>query len=167
MKIAIASDLHDNLFNLNIFLKMLKEEKIKKIIFCGDLTNSETLENISANFKGEIIMVRGNVDMYSEEEINSQKRIHHLGRYGFHSSGNFEIGICHEPEFIKNLFQEKNTLSYIFYGHTHKPWKSQKNKAKLINPGALEGGWQKASFAIWDDQSGAIKLKLIDNYARK
>jgi uncharacterized protein len=167
MKIAIGSDLHDNLFNLNIFLKILKEEKIKKIIFCGDLTNKETLKDISKNFEGEIIMIRGNADIYPEKEVNNYQNIKHLGRYGFYTSNNFEIGICHEPKFIKTLFQEKNNLDYVFYGHTHKPWKYQKNKAKIINPGALEGGWQKASFAIWDDQSRTIKLKLIDNYDRK
>ena len=37
MKIAVLSDIHDNIWNLEKVLKQLKKLKPKAIIFCGDM----------------------------------------------------------------------------------------------------------------------------------
>ncbi len=161
MKIAIISDIHDNLANLDLFFKMIKNEGIEKIICCGDITNSKTLSVLTKKFNQEILLVYGNIELYNEEEIKKYSQINYLGRWGDIQLGNFKVGICHEPGFIRSLLQKNSELNFIFYGHTHKPWLSMKNKATLINPGTLGGVFQKPSFAVWDDESGKIKLKLL------
>ena len=46
MKIAIISDTHDNVPNLEKFLAWAKENKIEQIIHCGDLCAPSILKNI-------------------------------------------------------------------------------------------------------------------------
>lgn len=161
MKIAIISDIHDNLANLNIFFKIISKENIEKIICCGDITNSETLKVLAENFKKPIIIVFGNAEIYDPKELEKYNNVIDLGRFGCIQLNKFQVGICHEPDFSKDLFKLNPNLNYIFYGHTHKPWMSIKNKATLINPGTLGGVFQKPTFAIWDDETGKIQLKLL------
>lgn len=161
MKIAIISDLHDNLATLDLFFKIAKEEKIEKIICCGDVGNLESLSYLSSSFTGEISLVYGNAEMFQAEDVKQFNNINFLGRYGQIEIDNIKIGLCHEPYFLKNLISSTPDLDYIFYGHTHKPWISQKNKIKLINPGTLGGIFYRPSFAIFDTANKNIKLKLI------
>ena len=167
MKVAVIADIHDNLYALDIFFESIAKEsaenKIEAIICCGDVTNEETLEQLSIKFAGTIYLIRGNGEIYSEteENLNKYKNIKYLGRYGVLELGNYKIGTCHEPIFMKDLFEKEKNIRFIFYGHTHKPWLSMKNKATLINPGTLGGVFQKSSFAIWDSDDGQVKLKLL------
>ncbi|MDO8424721.1 MAG: metallophosphoesterase, partial [bacterium] len=63
MKIAIASDIHDNLPNLKKFLDFVRKERIKFLILCGDTgLDEETLKFLSDNFKGKVFLVPGNMD---------------------------------------------------------------------------------------------------------
>ncbi|MDD3711121.1 MAG: YfcE family phosphodiesterase [Patescibacteria group bacterium] len=161
MKVAIIADIHDNVANLNIFLKMAKVEKIDKTICLGDITNEETLKKLAHGFKEEIFLVYGNTEIYSESSLENYKNINYFGRFGTFQLDNLKIGICHEPGLMRNLFQANSNLDFIFYGHTHKPWISIKNKANLINPGTLGGVFQKPSFAIFNTETRKIKLKLL------
>jgi hypothetical protein len=165
MKIAVISDIHDNLSTLNIFFELIaketEENKIENIICCGDVTNEKTLKELSLKFTKTIYLIKGNGEIYQEENLEKYKNIKYLGRYNTIELGNFKIGICHEPIFIKTLLEKEKNLNFIFYGHTHKPWLSMKNKATIINPGTLGGVFQKSSFAIWDSNNGKIKLKLL------
>jgi uncharacterized protein len=161
MKIAIISDSHDNLANVGLFLKELKEEKIENIICCGDLCNEETLRYLSENFKGKIFIIKGNADIYENDDVLKYKNIEHLGRFSPLTIDNTKVGICHEPEYIDKLLEEHEDLSFIFYGHTHKPWISTKKNSTLINPGTLGSVFQKATYAIFNTQNKDIKLKIL------
>jgi uncharacterized protein len=161
MKIAVIADIHDNIENLKIFFDKIKNDPIEKIICCGDVTNSETLKFISENFKKEIILVYGNMEIYSEKEALNYSNIKYLGRFNVITIDKFTVGVCHEPSFVNDLFKKNNEIAYIFYGHTHRPWTSIRKKAVMINPGTLGGVFQRPSFAVWDSESGKAKLQLI------
>jgi predicted phosphodiesterase len=103
MKIVIISDIHDNLPNLEKCLSWCKENKIEKIICAGDLTNSETLQILSENFKGEIFIISGNGEIYDEDEIIAYDNINHGGRFAIFKIDGKNVGVCHEPFFIKEF----------------------------------------------------------------
>lgn len=161
MRIVIISDIHDNLANLGLFLKKVREENISEIICCGDVCNLETASYLNNNFPNKINLVRGNMELYEDKNLSVYKNINYLGRYGSIEINNIKMGICHEPDFINNLLRENKQLDFIFYGHTHKPWISEKNKTTLINPGTLGGVFQKASFAIFDTTNKKAKLIIL------
>lgn len=64
MRIAIISDTHDNLNNLDKALQYIRGENIRMIIHCGDVCSKDTLDYLVGNFKGKLIIVRGNADLY-------------------------------------------------------------------------------------------------------
>ena len=184
MKIAIISDVHDNLVNLNKCLAWGDKEKIKNLICCGDITNSETLETLSSKFKNKIYLVRGNLEIYDEEEVcpmkllrtdrvgfhgvNQYKNIKYLGRFGRFELDNKIIGVCHEPAFINKVL-EAGECDIIFYGHTHRPWIERslapyrELSSLIVNPGTLGGVFQKATFAVYDTDKKEPELKILES----
>ena len=64
MKIAIISDIHDNLVNLKKCLDWCGQNGAEAVICCGDVTNGETLAFLRDNFRGPIHLVRGNMEIY-------------------------------------------------------------------------------------------------------
>ena len=175
MKIAIISDIHDNLVNLEKCLNWCRENNIEEMICCGDITNSETLQFLAARFKGTIHLVKGNVEIYKEEEVKQYDNIKYYGKVGKVELDGKTIGICHEPYFINKMMirfaatngdhlnkNKEGEYDIIFYGHTHKPWEEKRDRVKLINPGTLSAMFQKATFAVWDSESGNIELKILE-----
>lgn len=160
MKIAIISDIHDNLANLKKALDWCRGNGISRLICCGDLTNSDSLAFLAGNFPGQIYLVEGNVELYEEKEIPSYKNIIFLGKSGIINLDKKVIGVCHEPRMVEEL-KKKSQYDIIFFGHTHKPWIDQKG-VRTVNPGTLGGVFQKATFAVWDSQSDELELKILE-----
>lgn len=165
MKIAIFSDSHDNIPNLEKFLDWCKKNKIKELIFCGDLCAPATLKEIlEPKFKGKIHMVFGNV---GDRELEPQVAAHlsnviHYGEAGESKIDNKKIAFTHFPQKAKKLAQS-GKYDIIFYGHTHKPWEEKVNKCRLVNPGTLAGMFYKATFAVYDTKTNRLELKILEN----
>ncbi|MDP3043035.1 MAG: YfcE family phosphodiesterase [bacterium] len=161
MKIAIISDIHDNLINLKKCLNWCEENNIEELICCGDVTNSETLEFLSRNFTGKVHLVKGNMEIYGEKEVERYGNIKYYGRVGRAEINGKNVGICHEPFLIKKIL-EQGECDIIFYGHTHAPWTEKQDSITTVNPGTLGAVFQKATFAAWDSESGALELKVLE-----
>lgn len=161
MKIAIISDIHDNSVNLKKFLFWARDNNVKKIICCGDVSNRDTLAELAEGFSKEIFLIRGNVDTYSEKDLEKYGHVRYGGKQAVFSAGEVEFGFCHEPLFIDKILEDISP-AFIFYGHTHKPYLSEKGKTKLANPGTLGGMFSRATFAYWDTDSGGLDLKILD-----
>lgn len=161
MKIAIVSDIHDNQVNLKKCLDWLKKGKFKEMIYCGDITNNETLDILAKGFPGKIYLVKGNAEIYQEEDLEKYKNIEYGGKVGIFNVGGKIVGICHEPFLIDSIL-EKERVDIIFHGHTHRPWIREKEKTRIINPGTLGAMFMRATFGIWDSETGKLELKILD-----
>lgn len=163
MKIAIVSDIHDNLANLNIFLAWIKKENIEKIICLGDVTDSDTLSQLATKFGKQIFLVHGNVELYDIKDVSKHPNIQDFGKIGMINLDRVTIGFVHEPTYIKKL-QSTNSdtnFDYIFYGHTHKPWLNQENGTIIANPGNLSNTFHAAAFATLDTENNKLELKIV------
>lgn len=163
MLIAIAADLHDNLVNWQKFKKYAEKQGIKTLLFCGDLTNEETLQLISTDFKGKIFLIAGNQELYDPNSLSKLENIKFLGRYDYVDIENKKIGLIHEPSYQAQLMKKQTHLNYLFYGHTHKPWLRQEGDLIIANPGTLGGVFYKASFAILDTNTNKLELKILES----
>lgn len=161
MKLAVISDIHDNLANLEKCLNWCEKEKIKYLICCGDITNSETLNFLGKKFSGQIYLAQGNIEIYNSETVRKYKNVIYLGKSGKISMNGKTVGVCHEPYQVDRLLAEDN-FDIIFYGHTHEPWISERSGTKLVNVGTLGGVFQKATFAVWDTESDNLELKILE-----
>ncbi len=164
MKIAVFSDSHDNVPNLEKFLNWVNQSSIKEIIFCGDLCAPSILKKLLAvEFSGKIRMVFGNV---TDREMLTMiaKDFPHVIHYG--DLAEFEIdgenyAVIHYPDQAKDL-AVSGKYDLVFYGHNHKPWEELVGKTRLVNPGTLAGLFQKATFAVYDTENKKLELKLLE-----
>lgn len=69
MFIAIISDIHNNLDNLKKCLFWCSDNKVEKIICCGDVADLNTMTYLAQNFSGEIFVVEGNAETYREADL--------------------------------------------------------------------------------------------------
>lgn len=162
MLLAIISDTHDNIVRLDQALQIIKEREIKTIIHCGDVTSLETIKHLSKKFDGQIYLSLGNVD---ETHGLTKKDIHLKNVSVFKSFGEYEtsgtkIAFTHFLETAKELALT-NKYSFIFYGHTHKPWEETINNVKIINPGTLAGIFSRSTFAIFNIDTKELELKIM------
>jgi len=149
-KIAIISDSHDNMPNIEKFLNYCKENKIKTLLHCGDITSLQTWNYIQDNFDGKIHAVMGNADMFDMQK----KQIIEIDA--------IKIGFAHHKEMTVRLMTKENNLDFAFYGHSHKPWIEKIGNTFLANPGSLAGMGYKAAFAILDTKNKKLELKLLE-----
>jgi hypothetical protein len=160
MKVAVIADIHDNLTNLERCLDLCRENNIENIICCGDVTNSETLGYISDHFKGRIMLVRGNMEIYGEQEIANHDNIDYGDRVGYFEVGNKIVGVCHEPFLVDKILERKDCY-IVFYGHTHRPWEETRDGVRIVNPGTLGGVFSRPTYAVWDTETGEMEMKFI------
>lgn len=174
MLLAICSDSHDNLANIEKFLNYCKKNKVKEIIHCGDVTEEATKIFFENNFSGKIHFVEGNAEITVQEKstCGEQGRTKRTNRFQkiqrtpipyleLHYPNIF-LGVCHTREKAKRL-AEKNLYHIIFYGHNHKPWQEKINLTYLINPGNLAGMFYRASFATYNTTTKKLNLVLLEN----
>lgn len=168
MKIAIISDTHDNLANLEKTISFLNKEKINILLHCGDVTSIETLEKILKIFSGKFYLVMGNGDNYHSLEDNiSSLQKEYLSILEWEKKikevkiSHLNIAFTHFPPWAKNLAQSQK-YDIVFYGHTHCPNQQKIGKTQLVNPGNLAGLFFKATFAIYDTKINKLELKILE-----
>ncbi len=163
MQIAIFSDVHDNLANLDKFLRWCTNQKIDQLIFCGDLTSAETIEYLADLWSNPLYLVWGNACQQDEVKKAADK-INNFTHFGWQADfvvRNKKVGVVHFPELAEEL-GKTGKFDFVFYGHTHKPWQKKISNTVLLNPGTLAGLYNKATFALWDVSTNHFILKLVE-----
>jgi len=181
MKIAIISDVHNNLANLKKVLDYCKNKKVSKIICCGDLASLETLDFLCDNFKPfgirafkcNIHFVFGNMDedhfktsIFQQSNGSLNNQVEHKNAIIFEKFGEAEFdnkktAFVHFPNKAKKLC-ETGKYNFVFYGHTHEPWEQDINNCKMLNPGTVGGERCLPSFAIWDTKNNKFELIRVN-----
>lgn len=164
MRVAIFSDLHDHLNNLETFLNWVNGNKVSKLIFCGDLCNKEILKYLTSTFSGEIFLVGGNADLFLPKDTKNAKNLIYDEQKLEFKLGPQKILITHKPADLKRYLSEDNSFDFAFHGHTHKPWMVKENGVIIANPGTLGStSGPVASFAIMETDTGQLELKLLNS----
>ena len=165
MLIAIISDTHDNIPNITKVLDYCKQNKIEKLIHCGDLATMETLDFLNDNFTGKIFFAFGNMDdghvASNLEGLSEYKKTELFADFGHAEIDNKKIAFVHYPDVAKQLCESKK-YDFVFYGHTHKPWEENIGKCKMLNPGNVANQYYPPTFAIWNTDDNNFELKRIN-----
>lgn len=160
MKIAVFSDIHDNLVRWDEAAAIIKDEKIDTGICCGDLLSLETLQVVARSFK-KLYLATGNGDyVIKRAKAFLPKNVEHHGNVGLVELGGKKIAFCHYDWLGKKLFESRN-YDIIFYGHSHTPWEKREDGRIMLNPGEIAGEFGQASFAVFDFNDLAAELKLL------
>ncbi len=160
MKIAIISDVHDNIERFSEIVETVKIEKISNCICCGDITSINTLDIISNTFK-KIFLAFGNADYDIKMKIElipeNIKWDENLLEFEIDK---LKCATIHNTWTAKKI-AESEKYDFIFSGHSHTPWAEKIGKTTIINPGEVCGREGKPSFAIFDTKTKKAKLILL------
>ncbi len=166
MRIAILSDIHDNIWNLTKTIKLL-QNNVDTVVCCGDFC-TPFIPPYLTKLKVPIYACLGNND---EDHIGLFKTggelfnwTHLSKEYGQAELGGKKIAFCHYPKLAELLAQE-GAFDAVFHGHTHFSRIEKYNKTILVNPGAI-CGIQKgkagiASYAIYDTSTNTAEIYKI------
>lgn len=167
MKVAVLSDIHDEVEKLDSAINTAKNDGCAAIIFCGDACTPFTIKRLSS-YSIPTYITWGNADQdswtmtkdattsiippppeqeFSEIILNKQK-----------------IAFTHFPK-IAHLLASSQHYDAVFHGDSHIHYQKKVGKTLLANPGAISGIVKgkpgKATFMIYDTSSNSVKLIQI------
>ena len=165
MKIAICSDIHDNVWALDGALAHVQEADL--LLFCGDFCAPFTLVQLAQGFSRPIYVVWGNNDGDKWLLTQQAARFDHVTLFG--ELADFEVGgahvaMTHYPE-IANGLARAGTYDLVCYGHDHIACDEQVGVSRLVNPGEVMGRLGKSTLAILDLQTGTLEQIQVE-YSR-
>lgn len=164
MKIAIISDSHDNVPNIEKFLAWADANDIELIIHCGDLAAPAVIKKFfGPRWTKPFHYIHGNVaDRELSEQVAAQfDHVTCHGDQGELKIDGKKIVFNHYPDRAKQL-ATSGKYDLVFYGHDHKPWEEKIGNTVLRNPGTLAGMFNRATFAAYDTKTDQAKLILIE-----
>lgn len=158
MKIAVISDTHDHVVNLERAVRAINAAGVDALLHCGDLCSPFVVERL-ARFDGPVHIVFGNNegDRFTIERVSegySNIEIH--GEVGFIGTERGEIAFTHRPEFARGLACTGLYIA-VFYGHTHERKSENVGDTRLVNPGELMGLMEKPGWIEFDLETGREK----------
>ena len=161
MRIAVMSDLHDNIPAWDMLLREINAQDIKVLINCGDTVTVSTLRRMSNTYAGQIHTVFGNnVDITEETKgVEAMGNVIHHGHQGGVELAGKRIGFVHFPQ-VAEAMGKTGEFDLVCHGHTHlKRWEKI-DSWHILNPGTAGGVFQYPSFAIVD--LDAMTVQFID-----
>ncbi|MGA8026320.1 MAG: metallophosphoesterase family protein [Bryobacteraceae bacterium] len=173
MRIAILSDIHDNLWNLSAAIDGI--EDADALICCGDLCSPFVIDEL-AKFERDIHIVFGNndADLY---RITAKA----LKRPNCHIYGELFQGTLDGKRFAVNHFDylarpmaKSGDYDVVCFGHNHELEISREGSCLLINPGPIMGAkftsgkWEdtNATFVIYDTVSNTAETFAVQSEPR-
>jgi len=160
MKIAIVSDIHDNIWKLKAVTQAIQPYQAELLIFCGDFCAPFTLKQLADEFTGPIHAVWGNNDgdkWLLTVIANQAGQVTLHGELAELDVDGKKIGVNHYPEIGRRL-AESGAYDLVCYGHNHEAKIETVGQTQLINPGEIMGRFGKTTFAIYDTSTHTAQL---------
>lgn len=148
MRIAILSDIHDNLWNLAAAIRYVQD--VDALICCGDLCSPFVIDEF-AKFPKDVHIVFGNndADLYRITlKACANPRIHLYGEL-FHAVLDGKRFAVNHFDYIARPLAKSGDYDVVCFGHNHVFEIGREKGCLLINPGPIMG----AGFVngVWDD----------------
>ncbi len=155
MKVAILSDSHDNIWNLDQALSAVNEVGCEVLLHCGDLVAPFIVAQLAQAFGGPIHCVEGNNDGDGRLQLQvaagfSQVSLH--GPYAELELGSRSIALIHYPEPARRIAQCGH-FDLVCYGHDHQANQEQIGECILVNPGEVMGRFGEPSWGLYDTEA--------------
>lgn len=167
MEIAIVSDIHDNLKNLNTVFDICEDREIEHLICCGDLCSPFVIGALGeSNLNCYIVLGNNDGDKFNMMRLAEQyKNLRLFGDYIGDEENplildGVRFGVTHYPFYAQTMVKT-GWFDAVFFGHSHSFHKQKFGKSLLLNPGEVAGIFNEASFAVYDTEfRGCEKVKI-------
>ena len=163
MRLAVISDIHDQLGHLRQVMARLNALKPQAVLCCGDITKTEAL--LAARLPGlPLAFCLGNCDQGEAHRLRATAAAHGIGAWG--DLGEWDLGqgqrlaaFTHYPALARKA-AASGKYQAVFYGHTHRQAheiiETEEGPCLVANPGDIEGRYGTFGGLLWDSESGEI-----------
>ena len=151
MKIAILSDIHDNIPMLKEALKYAREADA--LICCGDLCSPFIVKELAQGFQRPIHIVFGNNDGDRFRMTTTAAKFPHLHLHGEYAELEFEqLRFCvNHFDNIGYSIAKGGKFDVVCFGHNHRFEITPLGPTLIINPGEIYGGLTgNSTFVLYD-----------------
>jgi len=163
MKIAVLSDIHDNIWNLEQLLPTLKDTSV--LIFCGDLCAPFTLEMLASGFPGPVHATFGNNDgdiFLLHRTAARHSNVTLAAPFGEVEVEGQRLAFVHYPQFGEGL-AALGHYDAVFIGHSHQPEVRTVGRTLLANPGEVMGRFGEPGYGIYDTAARVFIRHRLEN----
>jgi len=170
MRVAVISDIHDNLWNLAVALDAIKRTA-DILLCCGDLCSPFVIDEL-VKFERDVHIVFGNndADLYritTKASKTSNVRIH--GEFFEHTFENKRFAMNHF-DYLAKPIAKSGEYDVVCFGHNHELEIASHGACLLINPGPImgakfgKGRWEDVTptFATYDITTHSASAFSID-----
>lgn len=162
-KIAILSDSHDHIVNLEKALTQIRGSGAEMLLHCGDLCAPFMIKQLAEGFSGAIHIIFGNNDGDGRLLHTVAGQYAHVTLHGIYAEltfANRKIAMIHYPEPARRIAQS-GQFDLVCYGHNHLQNWEQVGAGFLVNPGEVMGGYGAASWGLYDCVAHQFKFQEI------
>lgn len=156
MKVAVISDIHDNIWNLERALSLVQQSGVEVLFFLGDLCAPFTLAQLAEGFPNPVHVVFGNNDgdiFHISKVASKYPQVILHGQMAEIEIDGRKVALNHYPGIARRL-AESGAYDAVFSGHDHRHYQHQIGKTLWANPGEIMGRHGQPSFGIYDTTNG-------------
>jgi putative phosphoesterase len=157
VRIAILSDVHDNLWQLETLLAGLVADAL---IFCGDFCAPFTLAQIAQGFAGPVHVVFGNNDGDQFLLAQVAANFDHVTLHGQFAELELEgrkVAVTHYPQ-LGEALARGGVYDLVCHGHSHERVVEQVGETLRVNPGEVMGRFGLSTYALYDTATGQAEI---------
>lgn len=166
MRIAILSDIHDNVWKLATALEKLRG--VDALLCCGDLCSPFVVHQLARGFSGPIEIVFGNNDGDLYRITANAAKYSHVRVHGELFRGEFDgkkFAMNHYDG-IGRAIATSGEYDVVCFGHNHIYEVGQKGPTLIVNPGPImgaaigaDGSWRDvaSTWVVYDTGSGTAE----------
>lgn len=163
MNIAVLSDIHDNIWNLEEALQGVSGAEAERLFFLGDFCAPFTLAQIAEAFSGPIDAVFGNNDgdpflLTTIAGTHPHVTLH--GQFAQIEIGDHKIALNHYPDIARPIAASER-YDAVFSGHDHKQYVEHHGRCLWANPGEVMGRFGSPSWGLYDTERRSFQHKPI------
>lgn len=161
MKIAVLSDIHDNIWVLEKVLEGVAGADV--LIFCGDFCAPFTLAMIAERFRGPVHCVAGNNDgdaLLLSQVAGRAGNVTLHGAFAELNLGGRRVFVNHYPPIAEGV-AASGLYDLVCFGHNHQAEIRRIGRTLLVNPGEVMGRFGHPTYAIYDAEAGEAFLYEI------
>jgi len=162
-KIAIFSDSHDNIWNLEVALRQVQEQGAEVLLHCGDLCAPFVLAQMAESFSGPIHVVFGNNDGDGRLLHTVASQFPHVTLHGIYAEltiGGRRVALIHYPEPARRIAQS-GQFDLVCYGHDHRQHWEQVGEGYLVNPGEVMGRYGEPGWGLYDGETHRYEFRPL------
>jgi uncharacterized protein len=162
MRIAVLSDIHDNIWNLRVAMQTVAGADT--LLCCGDLCSPFVIDEL-ANFSGPVHIVFGNNDADLYRITSKALKTGNCQAHGelFEASFDGQRFAMNHFDYLARPMAKSGDYDVVCFGHNHEFEISRHGSTLLINPGPIMG----AKFSSGKFEETAPKFVIYDTSSRQ